>query len=91
MTMVFTDEELTAQALAADPDQLVDDDATPFVLWSPGFGDVLPDWYMPAPAAHPVGAARRRAAVVGGIVIASLLAVNALGLCVTYGHLELPL
>ena len=40
-----TDEELAAEALAADPDLVVPDDAVPF-----GGSDsagLLPDWYMP--------------------------------------------
>ena len=82
----LTDEELTAFALAADVDQPLADDAVPFDAHLAGFGDLLPDWYMPAPAAY---RGRRTHAVVGGVIILSLLVVNAVGLCVTYGHLDI--
>lgn len=86
--LVFTDDELTALALAADPDPPIDDDAVPFAVVCGEFGDLLPAWYMPAPlAAHP---SRRRHAVVATVVIASLLLINALGMCITYGRLEVP-
>lgn len=83
----LTDEELTALALAADPDQGIDDDAVPLTQYQGEYGDLLPAWYMPAPAAH---GARRRNAVVASVVIFSLLFINALGLCITYGRLEVP-
>ncbi len=87
----LTDEELTALALAADPDQAIDDDAVPLSAFQGEFGDLLPDWYMPAPAAHSGSRGRRRRnAVVASVVIFSLLFINALGLCITYGRLEIP-
>src|SRR4051812_10458949 len=82
----FTDEELTALALAADVDEPLADDAVPFDAHVAGFGDLLPDWYMPAPVVY---RGRRTHAVVGGVIILSLLVVNAVGLCVTYGHLDI--
>jgi hypothetical protein len=84
--LVFTDEELAALAMAADVDQPVADDAVPFDMHSAAFGDLLPDWYMPAPAAHRVGRSRT---VVGAVIILSLVLVNAVGLCVTYGSLAI--
>ena len=66
--------------MAADPTEMLEDDAVPFDTGGPA--GLLPDWYMPAPQAS--GASRRRVGVVG-VFVASLLAVNALGLCVTYG------
>ena len=45
----FTDDELSALALAADPDQPLDDDAVS--LWElTGYlpGRRLPEWYMPS-------------------------------------------
>ena len=87
----FTDAELTALALAADPDPVINPDAVPFGAVRGEFGDLLPAWYMPAPAAaSATGARRRRNAMVGAVVISSLLLVNALGLCITYGRLEIP-
>ena len=89
-TQVFTDEELSELALAADPDAGVADDAVPlseYLGWAAGSGEgeLLPGWYMPAPA----GAGRmlrgwRRRVVL--LIVASFLLINAYGLCSTYGH-----
>ena len=84
---LFTDEEIAAQALAADPDLQLGDDVVPLSMHRREFGNVLPDWYMPPPSAH---GPRRRNAVIATVIIASLLLVNALGLCITYGRLEVP-
>jgi hypothetical protein len=83
---VFTDDELTALALAADPDQPLDHDAVPIsrVVDSPE--GLLPDWYMPAPMSAGRGSTRRW--LVGAIVLA-LLVINGAGLCVTYGFPEI--
>jgi len=83
----LSDEELTAQALAADPDPMIDDDAVPLAQYQGQYGDLLPAWYMPAPSAS---GPRRRNAVVASVVVFSLLFINALGLCITYGRLEVP-
>lgn len=84
-TEVISDEELTALALAAAADQPVADDAVP---WRPegSLEPLIADWYMPAPIA-----ARRdwRARVVAGTIVASIVAINAAGLCVTYGRVML--
>ncbi len=77
----LTDDDLTAQALAADPDLAVDGDLPP---WSPHGTTLMPDWYMPA------GLPRRQHGwrfVVAVTVLVGLLAINAAGLCITYGHL----
>lgn len=84
----ITDEELSALALAADADAVVADDAVPLgeFLGAGGLsGELLPDWYMPAPA----GAGRllqgwRRRVVL--LIVVSFLLLNAYGLCSTYGH-----
>lgn len=79
----ISDEELTALALAADPDDVsIDPDAEPFGLGDRGT-ELLPAWYMPAPMHHGDASTRRRW-VVAGIIVA-LLVVNGAGLCVTYG------
>ncbi len=78
--VMVTDEELTALALAADPTEMLDDDAVPFDAGAPA--GLLPDWYMPAPQ---FGAGSRRRPAVVAVVVTSLLLLNALGLCVTYG------
>ncbi|MEZ5219266.1 MAG: hypothetical protein R2715_22395 [Ilumatobacteraceae bacterium] len=83
-------DELTRLALEGDPDAPVPPDAVPIstVVGEPAPG-LLPDWLMPP--AHSGGSsprARRRLAIVGLVVLA-LLAVNAVGLCVTNGTLEI--
>ena len=78
-------DELTAEALAADPDAPLDDDAEPFTEGSPGPG-LLPDWYMPMPTS--IRRTRPRVVMVSAIVLA-LLVVNGAGLCVTYGFPEI--
>ena len=80
----MTDDELTALALAADPDTEVEDDAVS--LWAAtemGPDDLLPAWYMPAPAGSRLLHGWRRSVVL--VVIASFLLINAYGLCSTYG------
>ncbi len=84
----ITDEELTALALAADPDATVADDAVPLSSLLMEFPELLPSWYMPAPGGF-TRSPRRRAVV--AVIIVALIAVNAIGMCVTYGHLEIPL
>lgn len=78
-------EELTAAALAADPDEPFDDDAEPFTVGRPGEG-LLPEWYMPTPSG--LRRSRPRKLVVSGLILA-LLVVNGAGLCVTYGFPEI--
>ncbi len=79
----ISDEELERLALAAAADE-VPDDAVP---WSPtGRDPLIADWYMPAPA----GTRRDlKTRVVTGVVLASIVAINAAGLCVTYGRVIL--
>ena len=80
----FTDAELTALALAADPEQPLDPDAVPLAMYPVQPGGALPMWYMPPAMARRVGG--WRAPVIVAIVAAFLL-INALGLCITYGQL----
>ena len=82
---LLTDEELTALALAADPDAAVDDDAV--CVWEVAGADgekLLPAWYMPSPMMRSRVLYGWRRTVVW-LVIASLLLINAYGLCSTYG------
>jgi hypothetical protein len=79
-TGALSDEELTALALSADPHPLLDPRAVP---WSPHeVAGSLPGWYMPA-ATRSRGSTATK--VVVGVIIASFVLINALGLCVTYG------
>jgi hypothetical protein len=89
-TEMFTDEELTELALAADPDVTLADDAMPFdELYGEPSLQLLPSWYMPAPTRFNNGRHRtlKRIAVV--LIVLAFLAINAYGLCSTYGTIEL--
>jgi hypothetical protein len=81
----ITDQELTALALAADPDQPVAQDAVAISLGSATTG-LLPEWYMPAPMSAGGGSTRRW--LLAGIVLI-LVVINGAGLCVTYGFPEI--
>ena len=76
--------DLTAQALAADPDAPLAADAVPFMPEATTGEGLLPTWYMPVPVTYQRRPWHRIAALA---VIASFLLINALGLCITYGHL----
>ena len=83
----LSDAELTALAMAADPDAPMDKDAVPLHIHLAQFaGAALPEWYM-APAMARSGQ-RWRTPVVLAIVAAFLL-IEALGLCNTFGQLTL--
>jgi hypothetical protein len=83
----FTDEELTALALAADPDAPLDDTAIPFSDSASSSLGLLPSWYMPAIA---LGTAQRYWKIVVVVLVAALFAIEAAGLCSTYGQLVAP-
>ena len=68
-------------ALAADPDAPIATDAVPFDSPTDTVVGLLPSWYMPAPSLR---RSRKRTIVFAGIVF-SLLIINVMGLCVTYG------
>jgi hypothetical protein len=84
----ITEEELTALALAADPDVPIGDDAASlFDLVGPDAGRLLPEWYMPGVAgAGGLSAWRRPVALV---IVAAFLLITAYGLCNTYGDMVL--
>jgi hypothetical protein len=83
----WTDEELTALALAADPDAPLDPTAIPLADSSSASLGLLPSWYMPAIA---LGAAQRYWKIVVFVLVAALIAIEAAGLCSTYGQLVVP-
>jgi hypothetical protein len=80
----LTDAELTALALAADPEAPLGDDAVPMHIHLAAFGAALPLWYMP-PALSRGG--RRWKMPIVLAVVASFLIIEGLGLCNTYGQL----
>jgi hypothetical protein len=88
----FTDDELAALALAADPDQPLDPEAVPlstYLSQLPGLSPLpglLPAWYM-APATASSGS-KWRASVIVAIILAFVL-IEAWGLCSTYGQVVL--
>lgn len=79
-----SDDELTELAMMADPDAPIDPDAIPFTTTDGLAVDLLPSWYMPAPSLR---RSRGRTVVLAGVA-ASLLLINVMGLCVTYGFPE---
>jgi|CXWK01.1.fsa_nt_gi hypothetical protein len=81
----LTEDELTAQALAADPDGALSPLAVPFRTEPTKGADLLPDWYMPAVVPGRSTPARRAVAL--AVVVAAVV-INGLGLCITYGTLS---
>ncbi len=81
---LLSDDELTALALAGDPDAPLPVGAVPFVADQDADPALLPAWYMPAPMAVRRTPGRTVAAVT---VVAGLVLINVLGLCITYGQL----
>jgi hypothetical protein len=81
----LTEDELTAQALAADPDQPLDPHARPFRNEPTPGAELLPSWYMPAVVPGRSTPGRRAVAIA---VVAAAVIINALGFCITYGTLS---
>jgi hypothetical protein len=81
----ITDEELTALALAADPDQPLDPGARP----DPAIGDhgPLPLSYMP-PAMSGPRERNRVMTFVALLLVTAFVVITALGFCMTYGALS---
>ena len=81
---VITDEELSALALAADPDFELPEDAKSFwEVAEPDRSRRLPDWYMPAMQGATVVHGWRRRVIL--LVVVTFFAIDAAGLCNTYG------
>lgn len=81
----LSDAELTALALAADPDAPIAEGAVPIGIHLAQIGAALPLWYMP-PAVRR-GGSRWKAPFVIAVVSAFLL-IDLMGLCNTYGILS---
>lgn len=82
----WSDEELTALALAADPVAPLAADA---VVWDGAMlhrAGLLPQWYMPTPVASRRGGWPRTVVL---IVIIGFLVIDGFGLCITSGFLSL--
>jgi hypothetical protein len=88
----ISEAELTALALAADPDEPIGDDAVPLSVYLsqvPGMAQVsglLPNWYMPAAMAT---TGRRWRTPIILAIIAAFVLIEAWGLCSTYGQVVL--
>ena len=80
----ITDEELTALALAADPDAPLTADAVPLELYPDRDAGSLPLAYMPPAMSRAAGGWRIPVAV---LIVMAFLAIDVLGLCITYGTL----
>ncbi|NNN01218.1 MAG: hypothetical protein HKL86_05230 [Acidimicrobiaceae bacterium] len=79
-------EELTALALAADPQAPLAQDA---VAWEGAIlhrRGLLPDWYMPTPLASRSGRWPRNVVL---LIIVGFLVIDGFGLCITSGFLSL--
>jgi hypothetical protein len=85
-TEVISDEELTNLALAADPDELLSEDAVPIGTYLSRIASPLPLWYMPPVMRS--GGRRWKTPLVLAVVSAFVL-IDAMGLCNTYGILSL--
>ena len=79
----ITDAELTALALAADPDQPLDPDAVPLSEYLSDSVGLLPEWYMAPVVARHIS---RVPQLVVLVVIGAFLVIEAFGLCSTYGQ-----
>jgi|GEM_PF-1182413 len=84
----LSDAELTEMALAADPDTPVADDAACVWDLAADGEQLLPQWYMPPPMAGALSARRWWRWVAIAIIVA-FLAIDAYGLCSTYGEVLL--
>ncbi|HEY1465911.1 MAG TPA: hypothetical protein VGF11_02560 [Acidimicrobiales bacterium] len=80
----FTDQELTALALAAEAGAPVGQDAVPLAVYLGQSSGPLPEWYMPSPMTR-VHAWWRLPVVT--TIVGAFLIIGALGLCNTYGIL----
>jgi hypothetical protein len=80
----FTEAELTALALAADPNGPIDDDAVTVAEFLGQSDGLLPAWYMPSPMVRS-GKPWRIPVVVA--IVAAFVIIEAFGLCSTFGQL----
>ena len=81
--VVVSDEELAAEAIAADPDPCLDDALPVAAVLGRAEDAALPAWYMPAPMAGARLLGWRRGVVYAFVL--ALLVIEAFGLCTTFG------
>ena len=82
---VIGDDELAALALSADPNAPIEPDAVPWDGLMLHRSGLLPDWYMPTPAALRSGRLPRVLVIT---LIVGFVAINAFGLCITSGFIS---
>ncbi len=82
----ISEDELTALALAADPDLPLADDAVPFRSMQAEGAPLLPDWYMPVAPSRARRDWRSRVAI---SIAVGLVFINGFGICVTNGFPQL--
>ena len=82
----FSDEELTALALAATPITALAEDAVPWGGGDTRTPSLLPNWYMPSPSYYVRGRVTRAVVIT---LIVGFLVIDAFGLCITSGFLSL--
>jgi hypothetical protein len=83
---VISDAELTALALAADPNAPLDPQAVPLPVYLSQAPAALPEWYMPPAMAR---SGNRWRALLVLTIISAFVFIEALGLCSTYGPLHI--
>jgi hypothetical protein len=81
----FTDDELSALAMAAEPITSLADDAVPWGGGDARTPSLLPNWYMPSPSYHLRGRWTRAIVIT---LIVGFLVIDAFGLCITSGFLS---
>jgi len=81
----FSDEELSAMALAAEPITALDADAMPWGGGDARTPSLLPNWYMPSPSYHVKGRWTRAVVIT---LIVGFLVIDAFGLCITSGFIS---
>lgn len=79
----ISDAELTALALAADPDAIPMEDVLPLWTLPEGSPGMLGAWYMPPIATRRVGGWRRWVVL---SIVGTFLILEALGLCSVFGQ-----
>jgi hypothetical protein len=82
--LAITDEELEALALGADPDAPLSPDAVPLELYPHHDAGCLPLAYMPPAMSRTAGGWRVPVAI---LIVMAFVAIDILGLCITYGTL----
>lgn len=82
----FSDDELAELALSADPNAPLLAGAVAWQAGNAATTHLLPDWYMPRPAARHMG---RFSRLVTYSLILAFVVINGVGLCITSGFITI--